>query len=412
MTESFDTDPGRRDLLSLATAPLTDLLEAIESAETIAEPSSGIPARATQMARLVVAEVVRLIRLGTRRQLAEAGDLLSRTLIGAQAPALAECQPQAHDLLCAAANVLDLAIAPSSSGGELTVLRSWGGNARRAVALVDRAPGRAIARARLREALKLEDSYLSHMLAELEAAGLIVRTRLGRVVTVHLGPVAERPHVKELLPGKGDKRDDDLRRLRTRRADELFKCLLEDRSALAGSDIRGLADLEEQLDQLAQELEITEWVTHHIADPDEVVCHVQIHGITGRRRVERKAVWVTRFDDELIGEVSSWSPLEPVDFQRKQSAVEAMPLPDEFDIATFASTEEVFGEVVEVYDFPLEHLSNRLDGPVLVSPDPGLDIDNHGYRRVTKETAMLIGSQSGVSYLTELASTLRRSAPK
>jgi DNA-binding transcriptional ArsR family regulator len=173
------------NLTALASASMAKLLglltRSLRSGGTM-EP------RPDQLAGYVLAETVHLIRLGTRPELADASAVLSRLLTTQVAGEIAEHYPAAHTALNSAADVLVVAASPSSRGGEFTVLRSYSGRALAAVWHVDRAECRALPRAELLGRLGIEESYMSHILADLETAGLIERIREGRNVTVHLGP--------------------------------------------------------------------------------------------------------------------------------------------------------------------------------------------------------------------------------
>lgn len=191
--------PGH-DLMSLARAGMAALLDALQEERTIEDGGTSLPPRSVQIAGLILAHAIRLIRLGTREELLDGGLELAETLTRPAVRELTRQQPEALRLLSGASVALKAAAAPSSAGGELAVLRSWNGNAREAVATLNATPSRKLARAELREQLGVNQSYLSHLLADLEGAGLVVRTRDGRDITVHLGPAAHAEHVQELLP--------------------------------------------------------------------------------------------------------------------------------------------------------------------------------------------------------------------
>jgi DNA-binding MarR family transcriptional regulator len=189
-----------RDMLSLSMAPIPELIAALEDEKL--EQSPSLKRRTKRLGRLVMREAVRLIRVGTRAEIADAALELSEALARPSAERLREVAPRAHRLMTSASDALGAATPPSSGGGEMTLLnpRSWKGKALKAVTMVNSAPGRAVPRAELRLQLEMEDSHLSHMLAELEGAGLIVRVRSGRSVTVHLGVVGRSEHVQAILP--------------------------------------------------------------------------------------------------------------------------------------------------------------------------------------------------------------------
>lgn len=194
-----------RDLLSLKSAPIGVMLGELEEAATGAHDQEGVPPRAVQLADLIVAEVVRLIRVGTRAELTDAAAAVSGAMIGPSAARQAENYPEASRLFSAAAVALAAAVAPSSNGGEAAVLRSWNGKALRAVRLVAQSSDQALARSDLRAALDIDDeSHLSHLLADLEASGLIERSKQGRQVIVHLGPSAVTSPAAEIIKNDGE----------------------------------------------------------------------------------------------------------------------------------------------------------------------------------------------------------------
>ncbi|HEX4116434.1 MAG TPA: hypothetical protein VHY18_11240 [Solirubrobacteraceae bacterium] len=194
-----------RDLLSLMSAPVSELLEELAAAADGAHDEPGVPARALQLADMLMAEVVRLIRLGTRAQLSRAAEDLAQAIVDPGAEQLEQSAPEAHELLMSSASALAAAVAPSSSGGEIAVLRSWRGKAREALALIARAPEQGLARADLQAALgDMEGSHLSHVLADLDSAGLIERIKAGREVIIHLGPTAYTEHVKQIIDQSGE----------------------------------------------------------------------------------------------------------------------------------------------------------------------------------------------------------------
>jgi DNA-binding transcriptional ArsR family regulator len=205
MSQDLTHAPRPRDLLSLKSAPIGTMLGALAEASTGAHDQEGVPPRAVQLADLIVAEVVRLIRLGTRTELTESAAAVSRAMIDASATRLTENYPEASRLFSAAAVALAAAVAPSSNGGEAAVLRSWNGKALQAVRLVAQSNDQSVARSELREALDITDeSHLSHLLADLEAAGLIERSKQGRHVIVHLGPTAVVGPAADLIKNNGD----------------------------------------------------------------------------------------------------------------------------------------------------------------------------------------------------------------
>jgi hypothetical protein len=187
------------DLLGLAMAPMRERVSALQIEWGRAEEPGLLPSRAVQIAGLVVGETVRLIRLGDRSEVTGAARELSK-LVARHTPEAATHHPESYRLAAGASVVLGAAGSPSSGGAEFAVLRSWKGKAKQAVELLNGAHGRALARSELRAALgDLTESHLSHLLADLESAGLALRIKEGRTVTVHLGPIAKSEHVQERL---------------------------------------------------------------------------------------------------------------------------------------------------------------------------------------------------------------------
>jgi DNA-binding transcriptional ArsR family regulator len=155
--------------------------------------------RFAQLGRLIVAEAVRLIRLGGTSEIAEQAALLTREATGNRGQRLRSAGAPAFDSVNAAALVLTAAALPSGRGGELAVFRGWNGKARAVAARVASSTQGYVARSDLRDSLGLSESHLSHILSDLEEAGLVLRIRHGREVRVHAGAKASLPHVKELL---------------------------------------------------------------------------------------------------------------------------------------------------------------------------------------------------------------------
>ena len=217
-----DSESGqRRDLLALSKAPLSELLEALAKETSLREPGAAAPPRANQIARLVVAEAVRLIRLGTQSEVVDAAAEISRAIMQPKMKELAKLYPDAMRRVEAASVMLGAAAPASSGGGELTVLRSWNGKAREALAIINQEPSGAIQRADLRAKLGVDESYLSHLLRDLEGAGLIDRVRFGRRMKVRLAPKALSEHVQDQLtavpdPRWNEKRDELAKRARKR----------------------------------------------------------------------------------------------------------------------------------------------------------------------------------------------------
>jgi DNA-binding transcriptional ArsR family regulator len=191
------------DLFSLIDASMQGLIDALETEAANEDENAAISSHADQIADLILAEAVRLIRLGTRSETAGAGAKLANALIGPNAPELEKNYEDAFMSMVGASRVLRAASAPSSPGADLTVLRSWNGKALDVVEALVEARDEELPRSEIRALLgEVDESYLSHLLADLEAARLIVRVREGRMVTVHLGVVGRSERVRRMLRSK------------------------------------------------------------------------------------------------------------------------------------------------------------------------------------------------------------------
>jgi hypothetical protein len=194
------TDHTPPDLLTLARAPLARRLGALESVWSELDPEGPLPARPVQISGLIVAETIRLIRQGTTLELADSSLAVARALNRPEGRTLPQRHPEAYRLISGAAVALAAAAAPSSPAAGRAVLRSWNGKAEEAVRILTQTPGHSLARAELRARLgEPAESHLSHLLGDLEAAGLVGRIREGRNVTVHLGPAVADEDLQELI---------------------------------------------------------------------------------------------------------------------------------------------------------------------------------------------------------------------
>jgi hypothetical protein len=205
MSPTSTTQPARRDLFALSRASVDVLVADLETEATLDDPGDATPPRAEQVAGLVLAEAIRLIRLGTRAEIARASNSLAQLLIADSGERLEREQEETYRLLVSASTALSAATPASSKGGALTVLRSWKGKACELVEMLNETPERPIQRAYLRTKLGIEDeSHFSHLLSDLEAARLIVRVRTGREVAVRLGTAAHTDEVRKALQIEGE----------------------------------------------------------------------------------------------------------------------------------------------------------------------------------------------------------------
>lgn len=310
------------DFLSLASASMEELVEHLELAVAAGPSEPGLPAATHQLAALVRAESIRLIRLGTPRETSDASLALIRFARGGGGRALADVDAEADRIVTATTAVLGAAVAPHSSGGELAVLRSWNGLARRIVARVDDADDRALPRAELLGLPGVTDqSHLSHVLRDLEAAGLIVKIRSGRSVTVHLGPVGRAPHVRELLR-TGTQIDSELathigatleRIVAPARVGADSDGVQEDVGALARRQgLEAVLDEVRRFRARVQSSRVT--LDHTTVSSEEIVAFVRLRGMRWgdgpetAERIDLRQAWLVHARDERVVSVERWAP--------------------------------------------------------------------------------------------------------
>jgi DNA-binding transcriptional ArsR family regulator len=314
-----DTEPrptsGPRDLLSLMSASILELLAELHASGE-QESDEIVPSRAKQIGDLVVAEAIRLIRLGTRVEVADAAVAVSRAVLGTAASQHAEVKR----LLFVASTALTTASAASSNGGELSVLRSWNGKALEAVRLISMVPGQALARATLRAKLGVAESYLSHLLSDLEAAGLADRIHAGRSVTVHLGPTARMEHVQRLLHSTPPEPDHVRQRAESEQQGQLVREAIQ--SAIDGREPEGNLSIEalKTLRTLGRRIAELRQINDalHIALGEVLTgvgtASVRMH-VSGTIRlveapieaVNEDIVWIASMEDGQISRISPWS---------------------------------------------------------------------------------------------------------
>jgi DNA-binding MarR family transcriptional regulator len=180
--------PSPPDLLELRAASLSQLLAAIDGLVPNAADERHRQAMSV-VAEMAIDESVRLIRRAPRAEIVDASSALSRWCSGPAGQAAEAVDPGTHGALAGLMAVLTAAAAPDGKDGDALVLRSWNGNARKVVELVAAAPDSVLARADLRSVLHVSESYLSHLLSDLEAASLVERvlTPGRRGIDVQLG---------------------------------------------------------------------------------------------------------------------------------------------------------------------------------------------------------------------------------
>lgn len=152
------------------------------------------------LADLIIAEAVGLIRMGERLDVPDASLTVGGFLTSPAAEQLRKQTPFAYGKIVGAFESLRAAATPGSKGSELTVLRSWSGDALRVVDLLNRAAGHALTRSHLRRELLVDDPYLSTLLSELSTAGLAeLAPADDGDVHVQLGPRGRAAHVQIML---------------------------------------------------------------------------------------------------------------------------------------------------------------------------------------------------------------------
>jgi hypothetical protein len=204
------------DLLRLRDAPLPRLLDAL--APLLNRGSTTASLRV--VVELAVDETVRLVRAGSRTDLVANGEALATFLGGQRGASLRTSTPGAYDTLSGLLPVLTAACSPAGKGSEQAVLRSWNGKAQAALDTVAAERAGFLARSELRARLEVSESYLSHLLADLEAASLLERvggrgrrsvdvrlTSKGRQLVTEPAPCeqpAPLPHLRSVRRPRGD----------------------------------------------------------------------------------------------------------------------------------------------------------------------------------------------------------------
>ncbi len=202
MTETFIKHP---DYLRLRRSASIEEQIATLEAVSHGHDNPRLPKATRQVADVILGRAVRIIRTGTTDDALSATLALSRALMGDLTDRLQARDPDALKLITAAEIALSRAYSPDSEIGQVPVLRKWNGRALDIVALLTNERDKALPRTTLRKRLQIDDeSHLSHILRDLEAAGLIRRSRSGKSVTVHLGPTAGEPHVQEMLRARNE----------------------------------------------------------------------------------------------------------------------------------------------------------------------------------------------------------------
>ena len=180
--------PPPADLLALRGSPLSSLVAALRDE---VGRDDVVSATVAGLVELAVDETVRQVRQAPQAELAAALDGLRRFLAAQEGRRLASVAPAPAATLAGLQAVLTASATPDSRGGADLVRRSWGGHADQILRALAEAPEHHLPRSRLRTMLELEQSHLSHILRDLEAAQLVERIPVtgSRTVDVHLGRV-------------------------------------------------------------------------------------------------------------------------------------------------------------------------------------------------------------------------------
>ena len=202
------------DLLGLRSASLPRLIEALVG--VLDAPAAA--RAATSIAEIGVDETVRLVRSASMPELGAAGQALNQFLTGPRGAKLRTIAPGAHDRLAGLVPVIGAASSPAGKNAREMTLRSWDGRADDVLRALVEHDGR-MERSELRSRLGVSESYLSHLLRDLEAARLVERTsqpgRRGVTVLlsgegrdaaparIHVLPVAARAEVPRPKSGSG-----------------------------------------------------------------------------------------------------------------------------------------------------------------------------------------------------------------
>jgi hypothetical protein len=189
----------RLDFIRLAAAPLTDILAELTCVVEAGPEAAGdpfLPAPTTQLADFALAEAVRIVRLGTRAETADAAVTATQFLLTPAAKTLKSRDEEAYTTVNAAGLVLSNAASPASKGAELTILRSWNGKAVEVVRCLLEADRQSMPYRQLQQQVQMDDSRaFGFLLGDLEAGGLAEQL----AGHVHAGPVARKHHVRALV---------------------------------------------------------------------------------------------------------------------------------------------------------------------------------------------------------------------
>jgi DNA-binding MarR family transcriptional regulator len=176
-------------------APLEDVAALLTNG-TI---SPGSPVQLGQLTSLILDRILTLLRKSARTEIVEEAAAFARVF---DAPEFEDVQ-RAHPGRAAQWEVLSdlLSEAAHRSDGTAveSILRSYTGLPQRILEILAESD-QPVPRASILKALELEQSYLSHILRDMEEAGLVIRERSGQSVNVRLGPNGREVVQQRLLP--------------------------------------------------------------------------------------------------------------------------------------------------------------------------------------------------------------------
>jgi DNA-binding HxlR family transcriptional regulator len=176
-------------------APLGLLAQFLEEHQ----PKGAVDLR--RVTALLIDRLVFLLRAAPRSQIVEESADLSRMFGSGYFEGVKDEQPAAAGAWEALADVLSEAGRRTDHAAIDSILASSNGLPRTIIDELAQRSGR-IRRAELRGVLNVTESYLSHILREMERAGLIVRIRSDekKEVTIELGPIGREVVDQQLLP--------------------------------------------------------------------------------------------------------------------------------------------------------------------------------------------------------------------
>lgn len=201
------TNPVPRDLTGRQRVPFEDIagyLDALAEGRGDAKDERALNG-------LLRSRTLRLLRQGSREEISEEAVQLSRFLESESGKALGRVRAELYGGWCAFADLLIAAGHRRDAAAVDSILRSYGGNARRLLEfLAGRGAGRetgddtpiAVPRSEVKKHLELSESHLSHLLRDLEESDLVFRYRVpkGREVMVELGPLGQRVVNTKVFP--------------------------------------------------------------------------------------------------------------------------------------------------------------------------------------------------------------------